>query len=120
MCLPAPSSRQFIREAAERILEAGVVNKPKLFIKPSELADGITRLSISDRERERDLDVVSKELVLLGRPGVIICVRCGGKSVESGDIGIVGHNSTLWHTWEKIWASHCVCGGAWMYAPLTL
>lgn len=117
ICLPSPSSRPFLREAAEKILKAGAINRPKLFIKSSELTDGITRLSITDRLKGRDTDVVSKGL-LLRRVTDAVCIRCGGRSEVGGDGSVVSHSSKRWFKWEKVWASRCVCGGAWIRVPL--
>lgn len=109
----APSSRMIVRDVTEKILKAGILDRPKLFIKPSELVDGVSRISFADRLKERESDVVSKGL-LLNRGAHIVCVRCGGKSEIGGEGKIAGHISFKWRAWELTWASRCICGGAWM------
>lgn len=111
-CAPLPSCQTFLREAIEKILGSDIINRPKLFLKPSELLDGVSRLSISEPIKDRDIDVVSKGL-LLHRGANIVCTRCGGQSEVGGD-GREGHPSKSWEAWERTWASRCVCGGAWM------
>ncbi|GJE87143.1 hypothetical protein PsYK624_032260 [Phanerochaete sordida] len=111
-CSLLPSSIPVIRGAVEKILSSSIIDRPKLFIKPSELVDGVTRLSLSDRLKDRDTDVVSKGLLL--HPGLdVVCMRCGGRS-EVGSSQVTGHVSQNWRAWEQTWASRCVCGGGWM------
>ena len=112
-CRPAPAAWPFLRESAERVLKSGAIDRAKLFIKPSELADSLSRLSVLDKAREKDPDVVSKGL-LLHRSAGIVCVRCGGRSEMGSVTGAVGHVSARWKAWEMMWASRCICGGAWI------
>lgn len=112
-CSPLPSSVTVVRGAVGNILKASIIDRPKLFIKPSELVDGVTRLSIAERLKDRDTDVVSKDLLL--NPGLdVVCMRCGGRSEVGGSGQVAGHISQNWRAWEMTWASRCICGGGWM------
>lgn len=112
-CRLAPSLQSLLRETTDKILKSGVIDRPKLFIKSSELIDGVTRLSISDKLKHRESDVVSKALLEQGSGRGVICVRCGGAS-EIGENGVAIGPSLRWRVWEQSWASRCICGGIWM------
>ncbi|EKM55338.1 uncharacterized protein PHACADRAFT_255893 [Phanerochaete carnosa HHB-10118-sp] len=112
-CSLLPSLIAVARGAVETILEGSIIDRPKLFIKPSELVDGVTRLSLTDRLKDRDTDVVSKGLLI--HPGLdFVCTRCGGRSETGGPSEVAGHVSQNWSAWEQTWTSRCVCGGGWM------
>ncbi|KAL4251734.1 hypothetical protein ABKN59_004474 [Abortiporus biennis] len=117
LCRPVPSTHTHIQQTIEKITTMKVIDKPKLFIKPSDLIDGVMRMSLSDRLREKDTDVVTKS-VLVHPSRDMICVRCGGKSeVEGGSVRGKTHSvhtiSLRWLAWENMWSSRCICGGAW-------
>jgi hypothetical protein len=113
-CRLTPAFQPLLREVTDKILKSGVIDRPKLFIKSSELIDGVTQLSIADKMKQREPDVVSKAL-LLQRGGIsVVCVRCGGRSEIGGNGMVVGHVSLRWRAWEQSWAWRCVCGGAWV------
>lgn len=115
-CSITPPLRPFIRQAINKIIASTVINRPRLFIKASDLVDGISKLSITERLRAKESDVVSKGL-LLHRGSDIICVRCGGKSEKVEKVaGLRAPDSTSvrWKAWEMMWAARCVCGGAWV------
>ncbi|KAI0928422.1 hypothetical protein AcV5_005998 [Taiwanofungus camphoratus] len=113
-CSPAPSFRPYLYRAIDKILTSGVIHRPRLFLKPADLTDGVSRLSLTDQHnREKDRDVVSKGL-LLNHMLEVICVRCGGKSEVGRKEGYIKDISVQWCAWEKTWAWLCVCGGSWV------
>lgn len=105
-----------LHQLVEKLSTTKILDKPKLFIKPSELVDEISHLSIGDRPKEKDLDVVTKGILPKHNLG-FSCVRCRGGS-EIQDVGQKPngkHTASLrWLSWERMWATGCVCGGAWM------
>jgi hypothetical protein len=82
-------------------------------VKPSDLADGISRMSLAgSASKEKEKDVVSKGL--LAQSGMSsFCIRCGGKSEVGGDVRVAGHLSLRWKSWERVWTIRCTCGGLW-------
>ena len=79
-----------------------------------DLVDGLARLSTSEQDdTEQKMDVVTKGVLLRHSPG-LLCLRCGYRSEIGGEVSIAGHVSLKWRTWEKMWASRCVCGGTWI------
>ena len=98
----------------EKVLALGVMDRVRLFIKPADLIDGMSKLAVGEKLKQDDSDVVSKG-VLLHAGGIIVqCVRCGGRSEIGGPDSIAGHVSQRWNAWERIWSTRCVCGGAWV------
>ena len=113
-CRLTPAFEPALRQATDRILRSGIIDRPKLFIKAEELIDGITRLSIADKMKAKETDVVSKGVLLHNGGTVVVCVRCGGKSEIGGNSAVAGHTSLRWRVWEYSWSTRCVCGGAWV------
>ena len=113
LCEPTSLMRAHIRNAIDKVAYAPVVNKPRLFVKPFELMDGVPQ--IFDGRKDKAKDVISKGMVS-GRAQGAICLRCGGKS-EIGGSGVPGHSSLSWRAWERMLTKHCICGGAWALAP---
>ena len=103
-----------MRHEIRKLLAADVINRTKLFLKPTDLVDGVMKLSVTEAVKEQDSDVISKGALL--HTGVtIVCVRCGSKSeLREGDESVAGHISVRWKIWERMWKSRCVCGGAWI------
>ena len=112
ICAPIPSVTPQLKQLVERIVNSKVIDRPKLFIKASDLVDGVSQMSLSEQIKVKDTDVVTKGL-LLHRGQEMCCVRCGGKSELGGDGKVAGHVSIRWRAWERMWATRCVCGGAW-------
>ncbi|THH26462.1 hypothetical protein EUX98_g7717 [Antrodiella citrinella] len=111
LCAPIPAVLPYLKQSVEKIVNSKVIDRPKLFIKASDLVDGVSQMSLTDHYKTKDTDVVTKGL-LLGRGTEMCCVRCGGKS-DLGDGKVAGHISRRWRQWEMMWATRCVCGGGW-------
>ncbi|KAF9227689.1 hypothetical protein BS17DRAFT_693359 [Gyrodon lividus] len=113
-CHPVPAQHAFLRKMIQALDRSTAIDKPRLFIKPVDLVDGFASLSASDQpQKERDRDVVTKGLLLRRGPG-LLCLRCGHRSEVGGEVTVAGQFSLRWRTWEKMWATRCVCGGAWV------
>ncbi|KII88403.1 hypothetical protein PLICRDRAFT_41563 [Plicaturopsis crispa FD-325 SS-3] len=111
MCQPTPAMGAHLRAALEKVTVSPVINKPRLFVKPSDLVDGVAAMTL-DSPKGGDRDVVTHAL-LTNRGPALVCVRCAGKSQIGSDVSIAGHISLRWRTWERIWTTRCVCGGLW-------
>jgi len=102
-----------LRKVIGKLTNTSIINKPRLFVKSSDLVDGISRMSLAEHPgKGKDRDIVSK--ALLAHRGITsVCVRCGGQSEGGSDISVAGHISLRWRTWEKLWTVRCICGGLW-------
>ncbi|KAJ7449889.1 hypothetical protein FB451DRAFT_1052547, partial [Mycena latifolia] len=114
LCEPTSLMRPHISNAIAKVASASVIDKPRLFIKPFELMDGVPQ--VFDGRKDRAKDVISKGAPS-GRGQGVICLRCGGHSEIGGNITMAGHTSKAWQAWERMWSKHCICGGAWVLAP---
>ncbi|KIJ16952.1 hypothetical protein PAXINDRAFT_168391 [Paxillus involutus ATCC 200175] len=113
-CHPVQAQHVFLRKIIQTLYTSTAIDKPRLFIKPVDLVDGIASLSTSDPlQTDQERDVVTKGLFLRRGPG-LLCLRCGHRSEVGGEVTVAGHVSVRWKTWEKMWATRCVCGGAWV------
>ncbi|KAG2158212.1 uncharacterized protein EDB93DRAFT_1238009 [Suillus bovinus] len=94
---------------------SAIPDRPRLFIKSSDLVDGFANLSASDRPVGDDpgMDVVTKGRLLTQKAG-LLCLRCGGRSQVGGEVMVAGRSSPRWKTWERMWAARCICGGSWV------
>ncbi|KAJ7285752.1 hypothetical protein C8J57DRAFT_1285700 [Mycena rebaudengoi] len=116
LCQPTNLMRSHLRNAIDKLAFPPIVDKPRLFIKPFELMDGVPRLFDHDGHRkDRARDIISKG-TLNGRTRGVICVRCGGKTEIGGNMGVAGHISTKWLSWERMHHKRCICGGLWSLA----
>ncbi|KAF8212153.1 hypothetical protein K438DRAFT_1806059 [Mycena galopus ATCC 62051] len=113
LCEPTATMGPHIRNAINRVTDAAIVNKPRLFIKPFELMDGVPL--IFDARKDKAKDVILKG-PLGGRAQSVICLRCGGKSEVGGGMNTTVHASLSWRAWEKLWVKHCICAGSWVLA----
>ncbi|TFK55122.1 hypothetical protein OE88DRAFT_1674725 [Heliocybe sulcata] len=112
-CKPTISSHTSVRQAVLKVLDAQVVDKPQLFIKPTSLLHGLSKLSISDEDpKEKERDVLTKG-VLSNNDRRARCVRCGGLSEAAKSLHSVGQPPDRWRAWEGTWTLHCICGGLW-------
>ncbi|KAI0082625.1 hypothetical protein K474DRAFT_1654738 [Panus rudis PR-1116 ss-1] len=108
---PAPALSSHISAIINKILSSKIINRPKLFIKSSDLVDGVVQLSISEPPNQQDRDSVTKSRLLrLGNP-LLTCVRCGGRS----EVGLspVRIAAERWSAWENAYMYRCVCAGGW-------
>ena len=55
-CSIRPSLQRVARQVTSKILSSDVVDRLRLFIKPSDLVDGVSKLSVSERVKEQDSD----------------------------------------------------------------
>ncbi|OBZ75808.1 hypothetical protein A0H81_04306 [Grifola frondosa] len=118
-CCPVPALRVHMRKEVDRVLNSKVIDRPRLFVKPGDLIDGISCISMVEHHiKEKDMDIVSKGLLLHSKSGNL-CLRCGGKSeVLVEGTGEAGDASLRWRTWEKAWTRRCVCGGTWIHSSV--
>ena len=113
--LSPPSSTQgLLVKACTLVTSPTAVSKPRLFIKPSEFVDGISRLNLETSKMNKERDIVSKGV--LGRPATArTCARCNGKT-ETGRASFPRSKTiddfARWTVWEHEWR-RCICGGAW-------
>ncbi|CDO73540.1 hypothetical protein BN946_scf185014.g10 [Trametes cinnabarina] len=72
-CSPTPALKHHVRKAIDKILASQVIDRARLFIKPSDLVDGVTRLSSTElsshANKGKDIDVVNKGLLIPRQPG---------------------------------------------------
>ncbi|KAF8136567.1 hypothetical protein EV363DRAFT_1395672 [Boletus edulis] len=113
-CHLVPAQYPFLRKIVQALYTSTAIDKPRLYIKAADLVDAFTNLSTFEQsKKEQDRDVVTKGTLIRHGPS-LLCLRCGCRSGIGGGVSIAGHFSLRWRTWEKMWASRCVCGGAWI------
>ncbi|KAG1756683.1 uncharacterized protein EDB91DRAFT_1093918 [Suillus paluster] len=112
---PVPAQHGQLKKIIRSLTTSSAIDKPRLFIKSSDLVDGFANLSASDRPPGDDpkMDVVTKGVLSNQSPG-LLCLRCGRRSQVGGEVMVAGHSSPRWKTWERIWAARCICGGSWV------
>ena len=111
LCHPTGSMVEKACKVARKLTDSSILDKSLLFLKPSNLAGGVS-LPSSFIQQKNDMDVVSKVLLLKSGPS-LHCQRCGGRSQVRGNTSVAGHISLRWHTWEGAWMARCICGGNW-------
>ena len=111
-CQPTAAVQGYLRHALQIMSQSTVIDKARLFIKPSELVDGIGRLGLEASRKDKDKDVISKA-ILTKRGNALSCLRCGGHT-EIKAATSSGHASMRWFGWEKTWVKRCICGGSWI------
>ncbi|KAI6036281.1 hypothetical protein BKA83DRAFT_4160694 [Pisolithus microcarpus] len=113
-CHPVPAQHYKLQTIIQTLSLSTAINKPRLFIKPSDLVDGFTNLSITTPSwKEQGRDVVTKGQLLRRSTGVT-CLRCGQESEVGGEAGVPVHILSMWRSWESTWMTRCVCGGSWV------
>ncbi|KAF7440725.1 hypothetical protein PC9H_001073 [Pleurotus ostreatus] len=113
-CAPLDGLHGHIRKTLQRINHSAAVDKPKLFLKPADLVDGIVRLSLESHKKD-NRDVISKGL-LLDKTIKVSCIRCSGtSSVPVNEAQNSGGRLPRWRLWEKGWENHCICWGLWAH-----
>ncbi|KAI8989685.1 hypothetical protein BD414DRAFT_484925 [Trametes punicea] len=120
LCSPAPPLKSHVRKAIDKILGSKAIDRARLFIKPSDLIDGVARVSVTEpaprTNKGKDVDVVNKGLLVPRQPGNV-CLRCGGRSEFAIESAAGAQNSLRWQTWQRTWRLKCVCGGQWAHVP---
>ncbi|KAG8217710.1 hypothetical protein J3R82DRAFT_5866 [Butyriboletus roseoflavus] len=113
-CHPVPAQYPLLRKVVNAMYTSTAIDKARLFIKAADLIDAFASLSTSEESGKlQDRDVVTKSVLIRHIPG-LLCLRCGYRSEIGGEVSVAGHVSLRWRTWEKMWASRCICGGAWI------
>ncbi|KAF8163366.1 hypothetical protein B0H34DRAFT_650242 [Crassisporium funariophilum] len=116
-CQPSGIAQAYLNQIIHKLTQpATILNKSTLFIKPYDLVDGITRLSVGTYRKDNEKDVVTKGM-LMKTSAKSVCLRCGGKTAVDKDVRVSGVTSSKWRTWEKMWFLRCVCGGPWSTLP---
>lgn len=117
-CRPTPVMRERLVSFGKRLEAAGAVDKPRLFIKASDLADGISKVSLGpamtvpSAVTGKDRDVITRSALIPGKD-LRICFRCEGRSIKGPQPAIAGQVSLRWFAWQKLWHARCICGGTW-------
>jgi len=118
-CRPTAAMRGNLISFGQRLEAAGVIDKPRLFIKASDLVDGISKVSLGpamtvpSAGAGKDRDVVTRSALIPGKE-LRICFRCEGRSIRGpGPPVAPGQISLRWIAWQKLWYVRCICGGAW-------
>jgi hypothetical protein len=115
LCQPTSAMSVSLRKSIQKLTDSSVIDKPRLFLKSSDLVDGISRMSLVERpSKEKRRDIISKAL-LAQRGATLVCIRCGGQSDVGGDTNVAGHVSLRWRAWERVWTVRCTCGGTWIH-----
>jgi len=116
-CQPTATMRNDLIQTIQTITQSPtILNKATLFIKPFDLVDGVTCLSIGSQQKETEKDVVTKG-VLFSRGSIDTCLRCGGVTEVVKDAlsqATSMKSPSRWRTWERMWMLRCVCGGSWL------
>lgn len=118
-CRPTPVMREQLISFGQRLEAARAVDKPRLFIKASDLVDGISKVSLGpamtvpSAVAGKDRDVITRSALIPGKD-LRICFRCEGRSVKGPQPPVVaGQLSLRWFAWQKLWYPRCICGGTW-------
>ena len=122
-CRPTPVMRGRLVSFGRRLETSGVIDKPRLFIKASDLVDSISKvflgpaISVPSAGAGKDRDVITRSALVPGKD-LRMCFRCEGRSVRGPQpSAIAGQVSLRWFAWQKLWLSRCICGGIWGSAP---
>ncbi|TFK76292.1 hypothetical protein BDN72DRAFT_830846 [Pluteus cervinus] len=108
-CRPTQSMHPRLQAIIQKLTQSTVIDKPTLFLKPSDLLDGMINLSISTTAKKDQKDVVSKGK--LPDTPLFLCLRCGGRSNPATWADHVP--SLKWKLWGRAWTFRCICNGAW-------
>ncbi|KAF9484725.1 hypothetical protein BDN70DRAFT_872266 [Pholiota conissans] len=114
-CRPTPGMQPRLGELLEKIAKSEtILNKAILFIKPSDLVDGMARISIINQPKKDERDIITKG-ILDNHGSRGLCLRCGGKtSLEIKESFASNHSYPKWTVWELMWQLRCICGGSWL------
>lgn len=118
-CRPMRITRERLVSFSQKLEALEVIDKPRLFIKASDLVDGISKISlgpamtIPSAGAGKDRDVITRSALISGRE-LRICFRCEGRSVKGPPPPVyAGKSSLRWSAWQKLWYARCICGGTW-------
>ena len=118
-CRPTAAMRSRLVSFSQRLEATGAIDKPRLFIKGSDLVDAISKVSLGpamtvpSASAGKDRDVITRSALIPGRD-LRICFRCEGRSVRGAQPPVVaGQLSLRWVAWQKLWYARCTCGGIW-------
>lgn len=118
-CRPTTATRGRLISFGQRLEAVGAIDKPRLFIKASDLVDGIAKVSLGpamtvpSASAGKDRDVVTRSALIPGKD-LRICFRCEGRSIKGAQPPVfAGQLSLRWMAWQKLWYARCVCGGMW-------
>ncbi|KAG7092557.1 hypothetical protein E1B28_008906 [Marasmius oreades] len=114
LCQPTENMRNQAHAHLLKVLEPGILDRSRLFMKLHDFVDGMSRLAI-EPQKQKYRDIVTKNLLLV-RPSTFVCVRCGGQSSELGKSD-ASTTPKLVGFIERYWIKRCVCGGPWIRAP---
>ena len=112
-CQPMGAMLPYLTKLVNLICDSDkLLNKTTLFMKPTDLVDGMAWLSTEKRKTDGN-DVITKRLLPAEGP-CDECLRCGGKTTISKNAGkVVGLTAPRWVMWERKWETRCICGGPW-------
>lgn len=125
-CRPIASMHTHLSNVITKLTDSNVIDKPTLFLKPSELLDGVANISLTTPLPPpinnngpllmpgSDDNMVNRDVVTKGNFGKMpsfFCLRCGGRA----DFAYLSDDklSIKWKTWARSWGSRCVCHGPW-------
>ena len=118
-CRPTAAIRDSLVSFGQRLEAVGALDKPRLFIKASDLVDGVSKVSLGPAMATptagggKDRDVVTRSALISGKE-LRICFRCEGRSTRGPQPPVVaGQVSLRWFAWQKLWYARCICGGMW-------
>ena len=114
LCHPVPSMYSPLTNIIRRVNDSTALDKSKLFIKPTDLVDGVQQLSLGAEKKEPKVDVVFKKPFAKQTPASV-CLRCGGLSTLGSDL-FKPDVSIKWRMWEKMQMPRCICYGLCMKA----
>lgn len=118
-CQLTPAMNVQLCQTLPKLTQSSILNKSMLFIKPSDLVDGVARLSIEPHKTDKTQDVVTKG-VLVKHSSSSSCLRCGGISEVDNGLALSQHSPIRWRVWERMWTFRCVCGGPWLSTAVQL
>jgi hypothetical protein len=111
-CRVVPALTADVRKLVDRVARSEALDKARLFINPAELISGFARMDVSGgSSTDSPRDIVTKGVLQANLPS-LVCLRCGGRTQLPENLLVKSH-SKGWATWERMWATRCICGGFW-------
>ena len=112
-CQPTSAAQICLENIIKRVTESEtLLDRARLFIEPSDLLDGISRMSLSSQPKSKEVDIITKDSIR--KRGAWTCLRCGGMWNRTPQGQGAESLSQRWRCWERRWQSHCLCGGSWV------